>query len=122
MMASFKRNLSKIREFVKKVADYYHDEEEAGNPLNTGATWLWGGGELHAYCSNYKDHDERDYNTNIGGNAFGETYGRWEGEALNRLRNRGWIFSKALDVCICPKCAKEHGLLELITGKNNDEK
>lgn len=50
----------------------------------------------------------------LDGIAFGETYGRWEGEALNRLRNRGWIFSKTLDVCICPSCAKEHGLIEIL--------
>lgn len=114
-MATFKRNIPKIRGFVKEVAGYYHDETNE-DERNYRTTWLFGGGELHAYCSNYEDHELRDYKSNFDGNAFDEVDGRWEGEALNRLRKRGWIFSPKLDVCICPACALKHGLIEIHDG------
>ncbi len=112
-MAKFKRNISKIRLFVKEVDGYYHNEINTEDERHYGCTWLFGGGELHAYCSNFKAHKKADYSSSYNGNAFGEIDGRWEGEALSRLRKRGWIFSPKLDVCICPTCAKLNGLIEI---------
>jgi len=112
-VAKFKRNISKIRLFVKEVFEYYHDEANSEDERHYGCSWLFGKGELHAYCSNFKEHKKNDFHANQGGNAFAETYGRWEDEALNKLRKRGWIFSKKFDVCICPTCAKANSLIEI---------
>lgn len=104
-----KKDIGKIRKFTKEIANLYHSNENEDNELRPSCTYLFGGGDLHVYCSNFIEHQHGDYREN--GIAFDGTYGRWLGEAMGKLREYGWIFSISKDICICPTCANKHGLI-----------